>query len=216
MQSRASCRLSKKEVIKLNQRLRLQGIEIISVVITMVTLAVPVAAWAGPTANTPGNPSTPNSQSTGPFAGKTIWVVDVNSNEDYNSLLLEAVEKLLPQYAPGGKVKRVKTGDKNPFFLLKEEDYPSAAICGTGVCEGTTPKAINYASSALKLGIPAVIMYVPELKETKEKYVKIYRVPDLPFYEVSDGAPASADEADILAKAATPALVKALADQFKK
>jgi hypothetical protein len=201
----------------LNQRLRLQGIKIISVVITVVNLAVLVAAYAEPTANTSSTPSSPpNSQSTSPFAGKTIWVVDVNSNEDYNSLLLEAVEKLLPQYAPGVKVKRVRTGEKNPFFLLKEEDYPSAAICGTGVCVGTTPQSINYASSALKLGIPAVIMYVPELKDTREKYVKIYKVPDLRFYEVSDGAPATAEEASLLAKGATPALVNALADQLKK
>ncbi len=192
----------------MNQRLWLQGIKMIAAV--TISFAVLGAAWAGPAADA----SPPNSLSG--FAGKTIWVVDVNSNEDYNSLLLEAVEKLLPQYAPGVKVKRVKTGDKNPFFLLKEEDYPSAAVCGTGVCEGPTPKTINYASSALKLGIPAVIMYVPELKETKEKFVKTYRVPDLRFYEVSDGAPADPDEADNLAKAATPALVKALAEQLKK
>jgi hypothetical protein len=143
-------------------------------------------------------------------------VVDVNSNEYYNSLLLEAVEKLLPQYAPGVKVKRVKTGDKNPFFMLEEEDYPSAAICGTGVCNATTPQTINYASSALKLGIPAVIMYVPTLKDTREKYVKIYKVPDLRFYEISNGAPETVEEADRLAKPAIPALVKALAEQMKK
>jgi len=59
-------------------------------------------------------------------------------------------------------------------------------------------------------------MYVSELKDTREKYVQIYKVPDLRFYEVSDGAPATAEEADILAKAATPALVKALAEQLKK
>jgi hypothetical protein len=190
----------------LNQTLRLQGIKIISAAIAAVSLAVLVAAYGGPAANAAANP----------FAGKILWVVDVNSNEDYNSLLLEAVEKLLPQYAPGVKVKRIKTEDKNPFFLLKEENYPVAVIVGTGVCVGTTPRIINYASSALKLGIPAAIMYIPETRNKKEESAKIYRVPELRFYEVADGAPETAEEADRLAKAAAPALVKALADQFKK
>lgn len=187
----------------MNQKFRHQGIKMFSVAIAMAVLA---AVYGGPTANAADNP----------FAGKTLWVVDVNTNEDYNNQLLEAVEKLLPQYAPGVKVQRVKTGSKNPFFLLKEENYPAAVIAGTGVCVATTPQAINYAASALKLGIPTVILHIPEMKETREKFVKSYRVPDLPFHEVAEGAPETAEEADRLAKAAVPALVKALAEQVKK
>ena len=199
----------------MNRKLRLQGIKMSSVLIAMACLAVLTAASFGPMANAAAKASAP-SRSASPFAGKTVWVVDVNSNEDYNNLLLEAAEKLLPQYAPGVKVKRVKTGDKNPFFLLREENYPAAAIVGTGVCVGTTPQVVNYAASALKLGIPAVILHVPEMKETREKQVQAYRVPDLRFYEVAEGAPATAKEADPLAKAALPALIKALAEQMKK
>jgi hypothetical protein len=186
-----------------------------SVLIALACLAMLTAASMGPMANAAAKASAP-SRSASPFAGKTVWVVDVNSNEDYKSLLLDAVEKLLPQYASGVKVKRVKTGDKNPFFLLKEENYPAAVIAGTGVCISTTPQTVNYASSALKLGIPTVILYIPEMRDKKEESVKIYRVPDLRFYEVADGAPATAAEADTLAKAALPALVKALAEQMKK
>jgi hypothetical protein len=187
----------------------------ISVLIAVVCLAFLTAASVGPMADAAAKASAP-SRPASPFAGKTLWVVDVNSNEDYKSLLLDAVEKLLPKNAPGVKVKRVKTGDKNPFFLLREENYPAAVIVGTGVCVGTTPQVVNYAASALKLGIPAVILHVPEMKETREKQVQAYRVPDLRFYEVADGAPAGAKEADSLAKAALPSLVKALEEQMKK
>jgi hypothetical protein len=198
-----------------NRKLRLQGIKMASVLIAVACLAVLTAASLGPMANAAAKASAP-SRSASPFAGKTVWVVDVNSNEDYKSLLLEAVEKFLPQYAGGAKVKRVKAGDKNPFFLLREENYPAAVIVGTGVCVGTTPQVVNYASSALKLGIPAVILHIPEMKETREKQVQTYRVPDLRFYEVAEGAPATAKEAALLANAAAPALVKALVEQMKK
>jgi hypothetical protein len=183
----------------------------------VAALAVLAAAHAGSTADAAAKPSAPaKAKAAGPFTGKTLWVVDVNSNEDYNNLLLEAVEKLLPQHAPGAKVKRVKTGDKNPFFLLREGNYPSAVIVGTGVCVGTTPQVVNYASSALKLGIPAVVLHIPEMKENREKQAQVYRVPDLRSHEVAEGAPATAQEADPLAKNAMPALLKALVEQMKQ
>ena len=192
------------------------GIKIISAAIAAVGLAVLVSASAGP-ANAAAKPAaSAKAKSAGPWAGKTVWVVDVNSNEDYNNKLLEAVEKLLPQAAPGVKAKRVKTGDKNPFFLLKETDRPAAVIAGTGVCASTTPQVVNYAASALKLGIPTVIVHVPEFRSLREENAKTYRVPDLHYYEVANGAPETVAEAEILAKAAMPELVKALTEQIEK
>jgi hypothetical protein len=200
-----------------HQKHRLQGINLISITIAVAVWAVFWAAYAGPAAAA-AKPAVQAAKAkpAGPFAGKTVWVVDINSNEDYNNLLLETVEKLLPQYAPGVKVKRIEAGSKNPFFLLKEADYPAAVIVGTGVCEGTTPKVVNYAAAALKLGIPAVIMHVPEFRNLREENMNTYRVPDLRYYEVAEGAPIAAKEADPLAKAAAPALVKALAEQMKQ
>ena len=90
------------------------------------------------------------------LAGKKVWIVVV----DYGSTLMPAVAKLLPKYAPGVKVKTIAAGEKgNPFFMLKPEDRPDAVIAGTGVCEGTTLDAANYARQAEKLDIPAVISF---------------------------------------------------------
>jgi len=201
------------EGIKVNKKFQYQNIEVIKAVIAALGLAALITASAG-LAAAADNPSS-NSQ-TALFEDKIIWVVDVNSNEDYNSLLMDAVEKLLPDYAPGVKAQRVKTGNKNPFFLLKKENYPAAVITGIGVCVATTPQTINYASSALKLGIPVVILTVPEMKNKKEESMKSYRVPDLRSYEIANGAPDTAPEAEELAKAATPALVKVLTEQLPK
>ncbi|MCL2669401.1 MAG: hypothetical protein FWE89_01835 [Syntrophaceae bacterium] len=197
----------------MNKKFRHQSIEIIKATIAVLGLAALIVASAG-LAVAADNPSS-NFQ-TALFEGKTIWVVDVNSNEDYNSLLMDAVEKLLPDYATGVKAQRVKTGNKNPFFLLKKENYPAAVIAGIGVCVATTPQSVNYASSALKLGIPVVILHVPEMRDKKDESMKSYRVSDLRSCEIANCAPETAPEAEELAKAAAPALVKALAEQLEK
>ena len=203
----------------MNKKFLYQGIKIITVKIAIAGLAALIVASAESANAAVDNPSTPSSvHAISLFADKTIWVVDVNSNEDYNSLLFDAIEKLLPEYATSVKVQRVKTGNRNPFFLLKKENYPVAVIVGIGVCVATTPQSVNYASSALKLGIPAAILYVPEMKGSREDSMKNYRIsdPDLCSYEIADGAPETEAEAERLANAAMPVIVKALAEQLQK
>ena len=150
------------------------------------------------------------------LAGKTVWVVDVNTNADYSNALLLRVVQLLPEYLPGVKVVHVTTAEKgNPFFLLKPENYPDAVIIGVGVCESTTPQVVNYAARAKEKKIPCVICYDKKLQQVKDKYVVSYRVPDVPAYELTDSLPSTQQENDAEARRLTPMFVEGLLGQLQ-
>lgn len=112
------------------------------------------------------------------FAGKTVWVVDVNTNEYYKSTFQLALVDQLQRFAPGVIVRHITTGEKgNPFFLLNQEDYPDAVIVSLGVCGQTGKKVANYTSEARKKGIPSVLCYIVDAREDQLKWNEAYRNP---------------------------------------
>jgi hypothetical protein len=155
-------------------------------------------------------------KSAGPFAGKTVWLVDVNSNAEYSNPLFEDISDLLLKQAPGIKLVHVKTQDKgNPFFLLQQENYPDAAIIGIGLCELTTPQTANYAAAAKEKSIPVVYCYTEQIKALKEKMVARYRIRSVKGFEIPGGMPATEQDAQKEAEHLTPLFIEGLATQFK-
>jgi len=155
----------------------------------------------------PADQPSPASKS---LAGKTIWIVDVNSNEGYNSPLQEALLDQLPQYAPGLTVRHVTTSEKgNPFFILRRENYPDAAIVSLGVCMATTKDVANYASGAKKKGIPSVMCYISEVRDHQKKWNKAYRLSDAEAIEIEE-VPQSRNEAEPVAKRLVPIFIEKL------
>lgn len=146
------------------------------------------------------------------LAGKTVWIVDVNSNESYHSTLQAAIVDQLPQHAPGAIVRHVTTSEKgNPFFLLRRENYPDVAIISLGVCADTTKNVANYASEARKKGIPSVICYLGNVSDYQEKWNKAYRIPDVRAIEIEE-MPQSPQEAEPVAKRLLPMIIERLKD----
>ena len=144
------------------------------------------------------------------FAGKTVWVVDVNTNEYYQATLQLALVDQLSQSAPGMIVRHVITAEKgNPFFLLKEEDYPDAVIVSLGVCGQTGKKVANYASEARKKGIPALLCYISDAREDQLKWNKAYRNPDELAIEI-ENIPQSLQAAMPIAKRIAPIIIEKL------
>ena len=142
------------------------------------------------------------------FAGKTVWIVDINSNEYYKSVLHFALVDLLPQYAPGVKVRHVLTGEKgNPFFLLKKEDIPYTAIIGLAVCDGTSKTVSNYASEAGKMGIQSMMINISEVSDQITKWNNTYRNLHGAVIEI-EKIPENRDEAVQMAKKIIPELIK--------
>ena len=142
----------------------------------------------------------------GIWAGKTIWVVDVNTNDYYTGFLQQAIVEQLPQFAPGAIVRHVITAAKgNPFFLLKQADYPDAVIIALGMCEASSKNVVNFASEARKKKIPALMIYFAEVREPMVKWMKTYRTPEDLAIE-SEQLPQSEQEAAALAKGLIPKL----------
>ncbi len=140
------------------------------------------------------------------LAGKKVWVVVV----DYGSTLMPALAKVLPKYAPGVKVKVVESGKGNPFFMLKPEDKPDAVIAGTGVCEGTTLDATNYARQAEKLDIPAVISFNGEILHAYQEAMDKLKVPNIRAYATALPDPARPGDPERLARILIPQLIEGL------
>jgi hypothetical protein len=152
----------------------------------------------------------------GSFAGKTVWLVDVNSNSDYTNPLFAQILELLPKRAPGVKLVHVKVQDKgNPFFLLQRENYPEAAIIGVGLCDFTTPKTANYAAAAKEKNIPVIYCYTEQMKALKEKLVVRYRISDVRGFEIPIGMLATDQNAQKEAERLTPMFIEALAAPLK-
>ncbi len=144
------------------------------------------------------------------LAGKTVWIVDVNTTESYKSTLQTALVDQLPRYAPGVIVRHVTTNEKgNPFFMLRREDYPDAVIISLGVCDGTTNKVANYASEAKKKGIPSVMCYLGDLRDDQVKWNKAYRNPDAEAIEI-ETMPETHQEAMPMAERLVPIFIEKL------
>jgi hypothetical protein len=141
------------------------------------------------------------------LSGKKVWVVVVDSG----STLMPAVAKLLPQYAPGGRVKTIVAGEKgNPFFMLKPEDKPDAVIAGTGVCEASTLEALNYAKQSEKLDIPAVISFNAEMLFAYQEAMDKLKLPNVRPYATSLPDPARPGDSERLARLLIPQLIEGL------
>jgi hypothetical protein len=141
------------------------------------------------------------------LSGKKVWIVVV----DYGSTLMPAVEKLLPQYASGVRVKTIVAAEKgNPFFMLKPEDRPDAVIAGTGVCEASTLDALNYAKQAEKLDIAAVISFNSELLYAYQEAMDKLKLPSVRPYATSLPDPARAGDPERLAQKLIPQLIEGL------
>jgi hypothetical protein len=146
----------------------------------------------------------------GILAGKTVWVVDINTNEYYKSNLQLAIVDHLPRYAPGVIVRHVITAEKgNPFFLLKQEDYPDAVIISLAVCDATAKNVANYASEARKKGIPSVMIYLAEARDLLSKWNKAYRNPEESAIEI-ETISQNQQEAIPIAKRLAPICVEKL------
>jgi len=144
------------------------------------------------------------------LAGKTVWIVDVNTNEYYKSNFQLTLVDQLSQYAPGVIERHVITAEKgNPFFLLRQEDYPDAVMVSLGVCDATTKNVANYASEARKKGIPAVMIYIAEVLDLQTKWNKAYRNPDELAIEI-EKIPLSQQEAMPIAKRIVPIIIEKL------
>ncbi len=148
--------------------------------------------------------------------GKTVWVVDVNTNEYYTSFFQLALVKLLPGEAPGVIVRHVTTAEKgNPFFLVKQENCPDAVIVSLAVCDATSKNVANYASSARKKGIPTVVVYNAEVLDLLTKWNNAYRNPPETAIKI-DKVPQSLEEAEPIAKQIIPILIGKLENQTTK
>lgn len=144
------------------------------------------------------------------LAGKTLWVVDVNTNEYYQANLQLALVDQLPQFVPGVIVRHVITADKgNPFFLLKQEDYPDAVIVSLGMCDATSKKIANYASEARKKGIPSAMIYFAEVRDLLAKWNKAYRNSDEQSIEI-DTIPQTQQEAGAIVERIAPVVLEKL------
>lgn len=144
------------------------------------------------------------------LADKTVWIVDVNTNEYYKSNFQLALVDQLPRFAHGVIVRHVITAEKgNPFFLLKQEDYPDAAIVSLGVCGQTGKKVANYASEAKKKGIPVVLCHIADARDDQLKWNKAYRNPDELAIEI-ETIPQSREEAMPVAQRVAPIIIEKL------
>jgi hypothetical protein len=141
------------------------------------------------------------------LSGKKVWIVVVDSG----STLMPGVAKLLPQYAPGVRVRTIVSSEKgNPFFMLKPEDKPDAVIAGTGVCEATTLEALNYAKQAEKLDIPAVISFNAEMLFAYQEAMDKLKLPSVRVYATNLPDPARAGDPERLAQRLIPQFIEGL------
>jgi hypothetical protein len=144
------------------------------------------------------------------LAGKTVWIVDINTNEYYTSLIQPALLNQLQRQVPGVKVRQVTTSAKgNPFYLLRQEDYPDAAIVSLGVCDSTTKDVANYASEARKKGIPSVTIHMAEARDAQMKWNKTYSIPDEKALEI-EKRPQDQQEAILMAERLMPTIIESL------
>jgi hypothetical protein len=144
------------------------------------------------------------------LAGKTVWIVDINSNEYYKGTLQPALVSQLQRLVAGVIVRHVTTAEKgNPFYLLKQEDYPAAAIVSLGVCESTTKDVANYASEAKKKGIPSVTMNIADARDAQLKWNKAYSIPDEKALEI-EKLPQDQQEATQIAERLLPTIIERL------
>lgn len=151
----------------------------------------------------------------GILAGKTVWIVDVNSNENFNSALQAAIVDQLSKHTSGMIVRLVKTSERgNPFFLLKRENYPDAAIISVGVCEVTIKKVANYASEAKKKGIPSSTCCLTESRDLQVKWNQKYRNPDAEPIKIKS-MPLHPQEAMSIARRVAPVFIEKLEYLFK-
>ena len=142
-----------------------------------------------------------------PLAGKTVWVVSALDN-----FLMPMVAELLPRYAPGVKVRSIIAAQDtgNPFTLLRPGDYPDGVIIGIGQCPATTPLVVYYARQAESKGIPSVICYTSAMRDLKEELANIYKISDIPGYEVEGALPVNQEEAESVARTLLPLFIEAL------
>lgn len=147
---------------------------------------------------------------TSPFDAKTVWVVNVIDN-----YFMHTVADLLPQYAPGARVRYIDALSTGvPFFLLKPDDYPAAAIIGIGQCNESTPATINNAQQSLEKGIPTSIVWIGLLRDVKVRWANIYKIPDVQGYEIAQQPPDNRVQAEQMARDFMPLLVEQLAGQM--
>ena len=144
------------------------------------------------------------------WTGKIIWVVDVNTNEYYKAPISQTLIDLLPQFMPGAVICQVIIAEKgNPFFLLEEEDYPTAVITSLAVCELTSKNVANFASEARKKGIPSVMINIVDVHTTMANWNKKYRNPARSVIEIEQ-LPQTQQEATEIIKRAMPLIIKAM------
>jgi len=143
--------------------------------------------------------------------GKTVWLVDVNSTDNYIAPLQAALIDELQQYAPGMIIRHVITGEKgnNPFFLLKREKYPDAVIICLGLCGETTGELAHYASQAGEKGIPSVMCYLADMRDRQMDWNQKYRIPEAKAIEIKN-RPLSMQEAIQLARQLAPVFIENL------
>jgi hypothetical protein len=123
---------------------------------------------------------------------------------------MPAVAKLMPQYAPGVKVKTIASSQGNPFFMLNPEDKPDAVIAGTGVCEATTLDAANFAKQAEKLDIPAVFFFNRDILSAYQEAMDKLRLPSLRAYATILPDPARPEDPKRFAQRLIPQLIEGL------
>ena len=144
------------------------------------------------------------------LTGKTVWIIDVNTNEDYKSFLQAALIDQLPQFATGVIVRHVITQENsNPFFLLKQEDYPHAVIISLALCTGTSKDVANYASEARKKDIRLATVNTADVRKIFANWNKTYHNIDIKTIEI-EKFPASQEEAMKMAKLIIPLFIKGL------
>ena len=142
--------------------------------------------------------------------GKTIWIVDINTNEYFKSTFQAALVDQLKAIAPGATVRHVITSGKgNPFFLIKQDDLPYAAIVSLAVCEGTSKDVANYASEAGKKDIRTVMINITEVREAIAKWNKTYHNATGSVIEI-EKMPETQDEAVHMAGKVIPEFIKKL------